>query len=35
MNKIQLINTLPQVFTGRTDIVSDVWTKDLRKDLPR
>ena len=29
MNKIQLINTLPQVFAGRTDIVSDVWTKDL------
>ena len=29
MNKTQLINTLPQVFSGRTDIVSDVWTKDL------
>ena len=29
MNSIQLTNTLPDVFKGRTDIASDVWLKDL------
>ena len=29
MNKIQLQNTLPEVFAGRTDITSDVWHQDV------
>ena len=27
MNKIQLIDTLPNVFQNRTDIVSDIWNQ--------
>ena len=29
MKKIQLINTLPNVFVNRTDIVSDIWNKEV------
>lgn len=29
MNKIQLIDTLPNVFQNRTDIVSDIWNKKV------
>lgn len=29
MDKIQLINTLPEVFANRTDIVSDIWLQDV------
>ena len=29
MNKIQLVDTLPNVFHGRTDVVSDIWQKDV------
>ena len=29
MKKIQLIDTLPNVFVNRTDIVSDIWRKDV------
>lgn len=29
MNKIQLIHTLPNVFQGRTDIVSDIWNQEV------
>lgn len=29
MQKIQLINTLPNVFVGRTDIASDIWNRDV------
>ena len=29
MQKIQLINTLPNVFVGRTDIASDIWNKEV------
>lgn len=29
MNKIQLINILPEVFANRTDFASDVWSKDV------
>lgn len=29
MEKIQLINTLPEVFANRSDIVSDVWNKEI------
>lgn len=29
MNKIQLIDTLPNVFQGRTDVVSDIWQQDV------
>lgn len=29
MNKIQLINTLPNVFVNRTDIASDIWKKEV------
>lgn len=29
MNKIQLLNTLPDVFAQRTDIVSDIWKQDV------
>ncbi|MBP3213716.1 MAG: ATP-binding cassette domain-containing protein [Bacteroidaceae bacterium] len=29
MNKIQLLHTLPNVFEGRIDIVSDIWQQDV------
>jgi len=29
MNKIQLLHTLPNVFEGRIDIVSDIWLQDV------
>ncbi len=29
MDKIQLINILPEVFANRTDFASDVWSKDV------
>ena len=29
MKKIQLINTLPNVFVGRADMISDVWNKEV------
>ncbi len=29
MDKIQLIHTLPNVFQGRTDMVSDIWLQDV------
>jgi len=29
MNKIKLINTLPNVFQMRTDIASDIWLQDV------
>lgn len=29
MKKIQLIDTLPNVFANRTDIVSDIWRKEV------
>lgn len=29
MDKIQLINTLPEVFAHRTDIVSDIWLQNV------
>lgn len=29
MDKIQLINTLPEVFANRTDIVSDIWLQNV------
>ncbi len=29
MNKIQLINILPEVFANRPDFTSDVWSKDV------
>ena len=29
MDKIQLIHTLPHVFSNRNDIVSDIWQKDV------
>lgn len=29
MNKIQLINILPEVFANRLDFASDVWSKDV------
>ena len=29
MKKIQLIDTLPNVFANRTDIVSDIWCKEV------
>ncbi|MDO5481977.1 MAG: ATP-binding cassette domain-containing protein [Bacteroidaceae bacterium] len=29
MNKIELIHTLPNVFQNRTDIVSDIWNRDV------
>ena len=29
MKKIQLIDTLPNVFVNRTDIVSDIWRKEV------
>lgn len=29
MNKIELIHTLPNVFQSRTDIVSDIWNRDV------
>lgn len=29
MDKIHLVNTLPEVFANRTDITSDVWLKEM------
>ena len=29
MNRIQLIDTLPNVFQNRTDVVSDIWQKEV------
>lgn len=29
MDKIELINTLPQVFSDKTDLISDVWLKTI------
>lgn len=29
MNRIQLIDTLPNVFQNRTDLVSDIWQKEV------
>jgi len=32
MDKIQLINTLPDVFANRTDIASDIWLQNVQFD---
>ena len=29
MDKIQLINTIPDVFANRADLASDVWNQDI------
>ncbi|MCQ2212011.1 MAG: ATP-binding cassette domain-containing protein [Bacteroidaceae bacterium] len=35
MNKIKLINTLPNVFQSRTDIASDIWLQDVEFEKGR
>lgn len=35
MNKIKLINTLPNVFLSRTDIASDIWLQDVEFEKGR
>ena len=35
MNKIQLVQTLPNVFQGRTDIVSDIWQQEVTFEKER